>query len=237
MRCNPDRIRNEKVCRSGSPALHVGSWSKSPGSPSSGSRVVGRINPSETSTPGHGSSPRYSEVSHGRRAATRFASPVSPMDPACLRSPPTSRWICSFEIRDVPRGTYRLSVLPSVSISPVTIVVGDGDVLDVQLGAPFIRVSGNIFSLKARGPCQRSSVRIHECLRFCAKNPDRGRARIHTDLPIGQYRVAARNLAGSFSVGSYLLAPQIFQRRPSTSAHLKSVPSRSPCEPLTLVPG
>jgi formylglycine-generating enzyme required for sulfatase activity len=166
---------------------------------STGVRISGRINPSESSTPGSPvpGIPRIPPAARGNEVRLRgVTGGDSRIDKGAVIAPDGS-----FVIVEVPRGAYQLSVLPSVSIPPVTIVVGDEDILDLELGAPLSRVSGTV-AVEGNGPLPRLQLEFTNASDPTRKTLIQTGPVFTTDLPVGRYRVAVKNLPTGISVAS-----------------------------------
>ena len=64
----------------------------------------------------------------------------------------------SFEFPSVRPGTYRLEVGPTVSMTPMTVVITDKDVTDVRAVIPVVvNLTGNV-SVEGNGPRPRFQI-------------------------------------------------------------------------------
>jgi len=125
----------------------------------------------------------------------------------------------SFEFPDVPPGNYQVTVLPS-SIPPVSIVVSDIALPELQLGTPLARVLGTV-NVEGGGPQPRFQLEWMTASSNGTGAAGVRRAAIVTsgatfaaELPAGSFRVAASGLPAGFSIRSMTAATTDLLKEP-----------------------
>lgn len=111
-----------------------------------------------------------------------------------------------FEFANVRPGTYQIVVGPRITMSPVTVIVSDKDLTDVQVVVPRSSdVTGNV-TVDGGGPHPRFQIAFNR-VDVTGTNPIStiGAATFTVALPLGQYRVTATGLPSGYSVKSIML--------------------------------
>ena len=111
-----------------------------------------------------------------------------------------------FEFANIRPGSYQVVVGPRITMAPLTVVVADKDLTDVQVVIPLSKdVTGNV-NVDGGGLHPRFQV-IFNRLDLTGTNPITilGTATFNRALPLGQYKVTTNGLPAGYSVKSITL--------------------------------